>query len=76
MEKTNNSGAIIIQNFINTNYIKDRLHTDTICQILNDNEYKLTLQKQEKMMNRVGIDIYNSICNIDKCRKGGFEYIK
>jgi len=27
-------------------------------------------------MNRIGIGKYNSKCNIDKCKKGGFEFIQ
>ena len=27
-------------------------------------------------MNRVGIGKYNKNCNIDKCRKAGYDYIK
>ena len=27
-------------------------------------------------MNRIGIGKYNDKCNVDKCRKGGYDYIK
>ncbi len=66
----------IIENFINTNDNKDRLHTDTICRILNDSEHKTNVVEAANSMDRIGIGKYNSNFNIDKCRKGGFEYFK
>ena len=66
----------IIKNFINSNDGKDRLHTDTISNILNDNGYKMSVVEAGKLINRIGIGKYNKLCNIDKCRKGGFDYIK
>lgn len=66
----------IVNNFINSENSKDRLHTDTICDILNNNGYKCNIVETGKLINRIGIGKYNSQCNIEKCRKGGFEYIK
>jgi hypothetical protein len=45
----------IIENFINTNDNKDRLHTDTICRILNDSEYKTNVVEAANSMDRIGI---------------------
>ena len=66
----------IVNNFINSNDSKDRLHTEQICDIFNENGYKYNIIETGKLINRIGIGKYNSKCNIDKCRKGGFEYIK
>ena len=66
----------IVKNFINSNNNKDRLHTDYICDILNEKGYKINIIEAGRLINRVGIGKYNGKCNIDKCKKGGFEYIK
>lgn len=66
----------IIKNFINSNDSKDRLHTESISGILNDNGYKINPVETGKLMNRIGIGKYNKNCNIDKCRKAGYDYIK
>jgi hypothetical protein len=66
----------IVKNFVNSNNNKDRLHTDNICEILNGKGYKINSIEAGRLINIVGIGKYNSKCNIDKCRKGGFEYIK
>ena len=66
----------IVNNFINTDDNKDRLHTDTICDILNEKGYKYNIVETGKLINRIGIGKYNSQCNIEKCKKGGFQYIK
>ena len=66
----------IVNNFINSNDSKDRLHTDYICDILNEKGYKINIIEAGRLINRVGIGKYNGKCNIDKCKRGGFEYIK
>jgi hypothetical protein len=66
----------IINNFINSDDNKDRLHTDRICEILNENGYKCNIVETGRLINRIGIGKYNSKCNIDKCKKGGFDFIK
>jgi hypothetical protein len=66
----------IINNFINSNDGKDRLHTDRICEILNENGYKTSIVETGRLVNRIGIGKYNNKCNIDKCKKGGFDFIK
>ena len=66
----------IIKNFQNTDNNKDRLHTDTITEILNVNGYKINTIETGKLMNRIGIGKYNSKCNIDKLRNRGYDYIK
>ena len=66
----------IITNFINSNDGKDRLHSDRICGILNENGYKCSVVEAGRLINRIGIGKYNSKCNIDKCKKGGFDFIK
>jgi hypothetical protein len=66
----------IVNNFINSNDGKDRLHTDRICQILNENGYNCNIVETGRLINRIGIGKYNSKCNIDKCKKGGFDFIK
>jgi hypothetical protein len=69
----------IVNNFINSNDGKDRLHSDIICEILNENGYKCSVVEAGRLINRIGIGIYNSKCNIDKCKKkkkGGCDFIK
>jgi hypothetical protein len=66
----------IVNNFINSNDGKDRLHSDRICAILNENGYKCSVVEAGRLINRIGIGKYNSKCNIDKCKKGGFDFIK
>jgi len=72
-EKKMSIETFIIKNFITTNDSKDRLHTDTINSILNENGYKV---EAGKLINRIGIGKYNRMCSINKIRKVGYEYIK
>ena len=65
----------IIANFINSNDSKDRLHSDKIASILSDNGYKIDKIEAGRLINRVGIGKYNEKCNIDKCRKRGYDYL-
>ena len=60
----------IVNNFINSNDGKDRLHTARICNILNENGYKCNVVETGRLNNRIGIGKYNSKCNIDKYKKG------
>jgi hypothetical protein len=66
----------IITNFKNSNEGKDRLHTDTVNDILNDKGYKITNTEINKLLNRIGIGKYNKMCNVDKVRKTGYDFIK
>lgn len=68
--------TFLIKNFKNTNDSKDRIHTETICDILNGNGYKINVVETGKLMTRVGIGKYNEKCNIDKLRKRGYDYVK
>jgi hypothetical protein len=68
--------TFIIKNFKNTNDNKDRIHTETICDFLNGNGYKINIVETGKLMNRISIGKYNKNCNIDKVRNRGYEYIK
>ena len=66
----------IINNFKNSDDNKDRLHLDSINEILSENGYKNTNTEINKLFNRVSIGKYNKMCNIDKVRKTGFDNIK
>ena len=66
----------IINNFKNSDDNKDRLHLDSINEILSENGYKNTNTEINKLFNRVCIGKYNKMCNIDKVRKTGFDNIK
>ena len=66
----------IIKNFVNSNDSKDRLHTESISSILNDKGYKIDVGDAGKLINRIGIGKYNKNCNIDKCKKRGYDNIK
>ncbi len=54
---------------------KDRLHTEQIANILDNNGYKIDKIEAGRLINRIGIGKYNKMCNIDKCRKAGYDYI-
>jgi hypothetical protein len=75
-EKEFSVEQFIIANFKKTDNDKDRLHTETITDILKLNGYMINIIETGKLMNRIGIGKYNSKCNIDKCRKGGYDFIK
>jgi hypothetical protein len=64
----------IVNKLINSVDNKDRLHAETICEILRENGNKTNVTETGKIMNRIGIGKYNSKCNVDKCKKGGFDY--
>ncbi len=49
---------LIAKNFINSNDGKDRLHTDRICGILNENGYTCSVVEAGRLTNRIGIDKY------------------
>jgi hypothetical protein len=66
----------IITNFKNSDDGKDRLHTEDIADILKVKGYKVDKIEAGRLMNRVGIGKYNDKCNINKCRKGGYDFIK
>ncbi len=68
--------TFIITNFVNSNDSKDRLHTEQIANILDNNGYKIDKIEAGRLINRIGIGKYNKMCNIDKCRKAGYDYIK
>ena len=64
----------IIANFKNSENGKDRLHTEDIADILKNKGYKVDKIEVGRLLNRIGIGKYNKMCNIDKCRKAGYEY--
>ena len=66
----------ILNNFKNSNDGKDRLHIETINNIINNNGYKLSNTELNKLFNRFGIGKYNKMCNINKIKKTGFDFIK
>ena len=68
--------TFILRNFITTTDNKDRLHTEDIKEILNEKGYKIDKVEVGRLVNRTGIGKYNDKCNINKVRKGGFEFIK
>ena len=71
-----NAETFIIKHFQTTNDSKDRLHTEDIKDILNEKGYKINVIETGRLINRTRIGKYNDKCNINKVRKGGFEYIK
>jgi hypothetical protein len=80
-EINNGEIEISVEQFITTNFKnsddgKDRLHTEDIADILNKKGYKVDKVEAGRLMNRIGIGKYNDKCNIDKCRKRGYDYIK
>ena len=75
-EKEMTDEQFIINNFITTNDNKDRLHTEKIKEILEFEGYKLSIQETGRLMNRIGLGKYNSKCNINGTKKGGFDFLK
>jgi hypothetical protein len=75
-EKEMTDEQFIMSYFITTNDDKDRMHTETIKDILNDKGYKLSIHETGRLMNRIGFGKYNSKCNVKGVRKGGFDYLK
>ena len=66
----------VLKYFITTNDDKDRLHTETIKEIFNDNGFKLNIIEVGRLMNRVGLGKYFDKCSIDKVVKRGFKFVK
>ena len=66
----------IKDNFITTDEKKDRLHTETICDILNEKGFKLNIIHIGRIFNEMQVGKYTNKCYIDKVKRGGFEYIK
>lgn len=76
-EETESVENFIINNFMNTDSNKDRMHTQEIADILRDNEYNITVVETGRLLNRIQIGKYNSKCNVkNKGIKGGFDFIK
>lgn len=66
----------VINNFITTNNIDDKIHTTTITEILNDNGYNISQIDTGRLINRIGLGKHNKHTEINKVRKNGYEYIK
>ena len=66
----------IKDNCVTTDDKNERLHTEYICDILNRKGFKLNIIHVGRLFNEMKIGKYSDKCYIDKCRKGGFEYIK
>jgi len=66
----------IRNNFITTNDKNDKLFSDDISKILIDNNFLIGTCATSRIMNKMNIGKYNKQCNINKCIKGGFEFIK
>ncbi len=66
----------IKDNFITMDDKMERLHTETICNILNKKGFKLNIIHIGRIFNEMQIGKYTNKCYVDKVRKGGFEYIK
>jgi hypothetical protein len=62
----------IVNNFINSNDGKDRLHTERKCGIPNENGYKCSAAEAGRLINRIGVGKYNNKCNIHQCKKVDF----
>ena len=66
----------IVENFKTTKSSGDRLHTEEISRILNNNDYKANSILAGRLMNRMGIGKYKNKCNINNKQKAGYDYIK
>jgi hypothetical protein len=79
-EINNGEVKVSAEQFILTNFKnsenKDRMHIDTVNNILTSKGYKITNTEINKLLNRVDIGKYNKMCNVDKVRKPGFDNIK
>jgi len=68
--------TFIIKNFIKTNNPNDRLHTETITTIINDNGYDFNKIEVGRLMKRINIAKFNDKCNINGERKCGYDFIR
>ena len=75
-EKQMTDEQFVMHKFITTNDDKDRLHTETIKEILNDNGFKISVVETGRLINRVGLGKYDNQLSVNKVRKGGFKFIK
>ncbi len=75
-EKKLTDEQFVLNYFTTTNDDKDRLHTETIKTILNDNGYNLNIIEVGRLMNRTGLGKYFDKCTINKEVKRGFKFIK
>ena len=66
----------ISKNFVVTDDKKDRLFTEEICDILNDNGYEVSIIETGKYMIRLNIGIHNKKTNKNGERKNGFECVR
>jgi hypothetical protein len=75
-EKEMTAEQFIIKNFITTNDDKDKLHTETINNILDENGYKTNIVETGRMINRIGLGKFNKNLVVDNVKKSGYYYIK
>ena len=75
-EKEMTDEQFVMKYFITTNDDKDRLHTETIKDILQEAGYKMNIIEVGRLLNRVGLGKYFDKCSINKEVKRGFKFLK
>lgn len=68
--------TFILKNFKITNNKDDKLHTEMITNILNNNGYYLSNIDVGRLFNQMNLGFFNKNTSINNLRKGGFENIK
>ena len=66
----------IVENFKPSKDKDDRLHTEEITRILNNNDYKINNIECGRLMSRMKIGTFNEKCTVKGIRKSGYEGIK
>ena len=66
----------IVENFKPSKDKNDRIHTEEITRILNNNDYKINNVECGRLITRLNIGKYNEKCTVNGIRKRGYDGIK
>ncbi len=75
MDKYKAMREFIKENFITTDKDKDRLHTETIINILSNNKHLFSTCKMAQVFKSMNIGKYRECCVINHKRKAGYYNI-
>lgn len=75
MDKYETMRAFIRENFMTTCDKKDRLHTETIISILNDNKFLYSTSKMAQVFKSMNIGEHRNNCSIKSTIKAGYYNI-
>jgi hypothetical protein len=66
----------ILKHFKTSQNSKDRMHTVDITSILNEKDYNVSVVECGRLMTRYGIGKYTEKCDVNGCRKRGYNNIE